>query len=290
MLHQNHITMKKLFNAIVAVAVIALCNGCGITLPAVMNHNYSTSNIEKRLQTDDYRIVRRVEGSASAVYVLEIGGLSRKAARAYTRSYDDMVENAQLEDNQAVINVVTEDRAVSVLGLVTVRKTVSSGTVIEFTGTSVDSPSTASGLDSSPNTSSELESSPKKYYKIGDYYNDGEKEGIVFYVDKSRLHGKIVSMEESLPLQWSQTDIVTQANDIENGLHNQQVITALDNWKEEFPAFAFCAQLGEGWYLPAYMELQNIMQNRRIISASLKRHGYKYSSFDFYWTSTEKKS
>ena len=33
-------------------------------------------------------------------------------------------------------------------------------------------------------------------YKVGDYYNDGTKEGIVFVVYDGGYHGKIVSLDE----------------------------------------------------------------------------------------------
>ncbi|MBR7169306.1 MAG: serine/threonine protein kinase, partial [Alistipes sp.] len=44
-----------------------------------------------------------------------------------------------------------------------------------------------------------------KTYKVGDYYNVNGKEGVVFYVDASGKHGKIVSMHQSTG-QWTSNE------------------------------------------------------------------------------------
>lgn len=43
---------------------------------------------------------------------------------------------------------------------------------------------------------------PKQRYKVGDYYHVNGLEGVVFEVDESGQHGKIVSMTQSEPLCW----------------------------------------------------------------------------------------
>ena len=40
-------------------------------------------------------------------------------------------------------------------------------------------------------------------YKVGDYYNDGTKEGIVFVVYDGGYHGKIVSLDEETDGLWA---------------------------------------------------------------------------------------
>ena len=41
-------------------------------------------------------------------------------------------------------------------------------------------------------------------YRVGDYYTDGFKEGIIFWLDSSGLSGKIVSLTEANPgLAWT---------------------------------------------------------------------------------------
>ena len=46
-----------------------------------------------------------------------------------------------------------------------------------------------------------------KTYKVGDYYDDGAKQGVVFEVTPDGKHGKIVSLTESSEaLQWTSDD------------------------------------------------------------------------------------
>lgn len=40
---------------------------------------------------------------------------------------------------------------------------------------------------------------------------------------------------------------------------NQRKIEQIDNWRNKYPAFAWCADLGEGWYLPAIEESKKIL-------------------------------
>ena len=94
-------------------------------------------------------------------------------------------------------------------------------------------------------------------YKVGDYYNDGTKEGIVFEVYDGGWHGKIVSLNYSEE-QWAVDAVcrnATGATSETGGMNNMNRIKKLPNWKENYPAFAWCASLGSGWYLPAIIEV-----------------------------------
>lgn len=126
-------------------------------------------------------------------------------------------------------------------------------------------------------------------YKVGDYYNDGAKEGIVFVVYDGGYHGKIVSVDESYE-QWAVSAVwqnATHATSKGGGMGNMNKIKKLPNWKVNYPAFAWCASLGEGWYLPAIDELKLIYQNKSIINRRLNERGYGEFLDDFYWSSTE---
>ena len=68
---------------------------------------------------------------------------------------------------------------------------------------------------------------------------------------------------------------------------NMNKIKKLPNWKSNYPAFAWCASLGECWYLPAFDELKLIYQNKSIINRRLNERGYGEILDDFYWSSTE---
>ena len=128
-------------------------------------------------------------------------------------------------------------------------------------------------------------------YKVGDYYNDGTKEGIVFEVYDGGWHGKIVSLDYSKE-QWAVDAVcanATGATAMAGGMSNMNKIKKLPNWKQNYPAFAWCASLGNGWYLPAKDELLLIYQNRDAINRSLNRQGYEGLANSVYWSSTEYK-
>lgn len=126
-------------------------------------------------------------------------------------------------------------------------------------------------------------------YKVGDYYNDGIKEGIVFVVYDGGYHGKIVSIDESRELWVGETvcENVTAATSKGDGMGNMNKIKRQPNWKTNYPAFAWCASLGDGWYLPAVDELLLIYENKSIINRMLNENGYGEVVDEFYWSSTE---
>ena len=109
-------------------------------------------------------------------------------------------------------------------------------------------------------------------YKVGDYYDDGKKQGVVFEVSASGKHGKIVSLTESADkLKWT-SDMNEQkrligANHMCNGAYNMMKVKQITGWREKYPAFAWCADLGEGWYLPAIEELKWLMRDKERLNA-----------------------
>ena len=127
-------------------------------------------------------------------------------------------------------------------------------------------------------------------YKVGDYYNDGEKRGVVFEVSDDGKHGKIVSLNDShVELQWS-SDVNEQKRFIgayseTDGSYNMAKVEQITDWKDKYPAFARCADLGDGWYLPARAELLAIYRNEDIINKALSPKGDILSAW--YWSSTE---
>ena len=125
-------------------------------------------------------------------------------------------------------------------------------------------------------------------YKVGDYYNDGTKEGIVFEVYDGGWHGKIVSLDYSEE-QWAVEAVYknrTGATAITGGMSNMNKIKKLPNWKVNYPAFAWCAALGNEWYLPAQDELVLIYKNKDAVNMGLSRRGYEGLTY-IYWSSTE---
>lgn len=135
-------------------------------------------------------------------------------------------------------------------------------------------------------------------WRVGDYYNENGKEGIVFFVDATGEHGKIVSMKESEDLQWTSEKQERQrligADDTKDGAANMEVVKKIPDWKSKYPAFAWCAALGEGWYLPAMEELKILTLNRpllRAVNRALEQHGGELlpeiGERRYYWTSSE---
>lgn len=138
----------------------------------------------------------------------------------------------------------------------------------------------------------------QRTYKVGDYYDDGKKQGVVFWVDETGTMGKIVSLTQSKQ-QWCsdeeyQRKINTGANNEQYGLINQLKIAQINGWREKYPAFKWCADQGEGWYLPAIGELQTLLLNDAVYNAvnrTLEAKGatklFNKDSLACYWSSTE---
>ncbi len=141
---------------------------------------------------------------------------------------------------------------------------------------------------------------PPKTYKVGDYYNVNGKEGVVFYVDASGRHGKIVSMIEppSSYKAWKPRVLANEQIHLEdgassktNGATNMRAVVQRPNWSNNYPAFDWCARLGVGWYLPAIEELKQFTLNgyvRDAVNSTLEaKGGTKLSDSGGYWSSTE---
>ena len=143
------------------------------------------------------------------------------------------------------------------------------------------------------------EEAARKTYQVGDYYNDGKKEGVVFEISADGKHGKIVSMIQSRGwLQWSSDGAEQKrligADSKSNGAYNMAKVKAVANWQEKYPAFKWCADLGEGWYLPSIEELKKFTLDNAIYDAvnrTLTSKGgeklFNRSDLTSYWSSTE---
>ncbi|MBQ3246691.1 MAG: DUF1566 domain-containing protein [Alistipes sp.] len=137
-----------------------------------------------------------------------------------------------------------------------------------------------------------------KTYKVGDYYDDGEKQGVVFWVDASGEHGKIVSMTESSKIPWTsdktEEKTIIDTNSEGDGAYNTNIVKQIYDWQSKYPAFKWCTDLGEGWYLPAIEELKLFTINhtvRNAINQTLTTKGGTkipdIGASHWYWSSTE---
>lgn len=103
---------------------------------------------------------------------------------------------------------------------------------------------------------------PARGYEIGDLYERDGVRGIVCYVSDEGRHGLVLSADET-SLPWSlfrKPDLRTVgADNRSDGAANMETVARYIaenglSW-EDFPAFQWCRELGEGWYLPSLDEL-----------------------------------
>lgn len=124
-------------------------------------------------------------------------------------------------------------------------------------------------------------------YQIGDLVEKNGAKGVVFAVsDDAKV--KMVSVTESTSIKWGEYGVTIGADDISNGANNTTAIQSIIDWEIKCPAFKWCAEYGEKWYLPALDELREICYYRDVINETLSVNGYAtLSGFYYYWSSTE---
>ena len=112
---------------------------------------------------------------------------------------------------------------------------------------------------------------PSKGYSIGDIVTINGVKGIVFQTSPSV---KIVSAKMA-KLKWSKEHQITEATDQDNGKANMAKIRAISDWQSKYPAFKWCADIGDGWYLPAINELNAIYNQKELINRALTANRMK---------------
>ena len=173
----------------------------------------------------------------------------------------------------------------------------------------VAAPTPASATSSDPAAPAAL---PVQYelkrYAVGDYYDFNGVKGVVCKVTEDGLHGMVVSLDEVM-IPWSvfrKPDLRTVgAVDRTDGRVNMQTVARYIaenglSW-DDFPAFKWCREQGEGWYLPSIDELLVLgnsfnggtrvhydRQARNRFNDALKEHGGKrMDRLVYYFSSTE---
>lgn len=131
-------------------------------------------------------------------------------------------------------------------------------------------------------------------YKVGDYYNENGKKGIVFEVWDGGRHGKIVSLDETKVAWDSRVKIKdgkwingtkTYADRDSDGKDNTDKLMSRND-SQYFLAAKWCRDKGASWYLPANNELKAIYKNKDKINNSLTKVGATTLS-SWHWSSTE---
>lgn len=122
-------------------------------------------------------------------------------------------------------------------------------------------------------------------WAVGDYYEVGSVKGVVVWVDESKEHGKIISLDEKVDI-WATGGYNTGAKSEEDGKGNTDKVKDLNAELSAYPAFKWCVAHGEGWYFPAILEVYYFLNAKETVNPTLEAHnGTKIS--DFYWSSTE---
>ena len=145
-------------------------------------------------------------------------------------------------------------------------------------------------------------------YEVGDLYDRDGVKGVVCIVSDEGTHGLVISLEQ-IYLTWSEfrkPDLRTVgAGNRTDGEENMRTVEAYIaanglSW-DDFPAFKWCRERGEGWYLPSIDELltighnynggtrvQNNRQARNKFNDALKDAGGKrMDRMVYYFSSTE---
>ncbi len=126
---------------------------------------------------------------------------------------------------------------------------------------------------------------PAKEWAVGDYYEVGSVKGVVVWIDESKTHGKIISLDETVSL-WSTNDGITGAQSETDGKANTDKVKDLNAGFTAFPSFKWCVEHGEGWYFPAISEVKCFLSAEPLVKQTLAEHGGTAIG-SYYWSSTE---
>ncbi len=145
-------------------------------------------------------------------------------------------------------------------------------------------------------------------YTPGDIYDRDGVRGLVVVVDESGMHGLLMSFDE-MNLQWStfrkpewKTIGASERGDgaVNMATVEQYIAEHGLSW-DNFPAFKWCREKGEGWYLPSIDEMLKIGHNynggsrlhvnrdsRSKFNDNLRKSGgERMDRIVYYFTSTE---
>ena len=125
--------------------------------------------------------------------------------------------------------------------------------------------------------------------QLGDIITHNGAKGVVYYMDTQKI--KIVSVDET-DTHWLRitnskvSGVHTLANSMSDGRDNCRVLTKMTDYYH--PARDWCVEKGDGWFLPAVRELQEVCEQMEVINASLSANGYStIHKNGYYWTSTD---
>ncbi len=135
-------------------------------------------------------------------------------------------------------------------------------------------------------------------FAVGDPYYEGDNVvGIVCEVSDDGTSGKIIALanvkeQGRINAMWdkranSDNYVELGASSLDDGEANMAAARANDPELANLTAFRLCAELGDGWYLPAFNEMKAVADNKTDLNAALRANGGSTLDNDDYWTSTE---
>lgn len=115
---------KSLLRITLLVSLLLSLSGCGAALSGYMNNSAA-------LSANNYTYVQQdLQGTAQATYVLGIGGMNREGIVAEAKK--NMLENATLQDGQALTNTTVNFKYSSFLGIVSTTKCIVTADLVQF--------------------------------------------------------------------------------------------------------------------------------------------------------------
>jgi hypothetical protein len=122
--------MKNLIKTLFTIAILVSLSSCGANYAMVYNQNQNSTQVH--LNSNNFKVVDKVKGSAEVSYVFVFGGVNKK--QLYENAYSKMVESANLTSgSKALVNLVTEEHVGGVPPFYYTRTITVSANVIEFT-------------------------------------------------------------------------------------------------------------------------------------------------------------
>ena len=130
----------------------------------------------------------------------------------------------------------------------------------------------------------------QQIYQLYDPYPKyGDPVGMVIEVYNNGRNGKLISLVNN-ETPWSALYEITGSTDYHDGISNMMKVQARPDWRTLYPAFAACADLGEGWYLPSldesYPHIKADINNLNYHLANIPE-SEPIDGGNAYWTSTE---
>ena len=128
-------------------------------------------------------------------------------------------------------------------------------------------------------------------YAPGDLYDVNGVKGVVFYVEEGGKSGLIMSMDQAC-LKWSTENVWVNCVTNRGDWHTEDMLKL---GADKYPAAKWCAEHGDGWYMPSLYEL-NLMwdavsDGKHVFDAEfVKLYNDKLDDpilENYYWSSNE---